>query len=136
MSTLEPNKTVDLQVQPKAEPDEPHTAFEPVKCPKCGAELVEVKVYCKEENSYNVSLGEESYGKQYLDWDLEDTSEGTCESSEVVCPKCKETLFTIKGDASNSEELKEFLRSGEVPLSPMAKAVGTMQGYGVAGEEG
>jgi predicted RNA-binding Zn-ribbon protein involved in translation (DUF1610 family) len=111
--SLKQKEQATLQVQPQAALDEEHSTC---KCPKCGEALTEVKVYCKEENSYDVSLGNNSYGKEFLDWDLQDVEYGTCESSDVICPECKELLFTIKGDSSDSEDLKEFLRTGEVPV--------------------
>ena len=110
--SLEQEKQVTLQVQPHAASDEPHT----VKCPNCDADISEVKVYCLEENSYRVSLAENSYGKELLDWTESDCVEGTCQYGDVECPNCQMIMFRIKGEPSDSEELKEFLRTGEVPV--------------------
>lgn len=110
-----------LQVQPQAVPDEAHITC---TCPKCGAALDYVKVYCNEENVYDVSLSEESYGKEFLDWSTSDVVEGTCKSNDIECPKCGEVLFSIKDEASNSEALKSFLKTGTLDIrDPAVTAV-------------
>jgi hypothetical protein len=76
------------------------------KCPKCHSEISYLNAYSLEENKQSVGLDPE---KEFLDYEVSETVDGTCQKMDFVCPECNEVLFTNNGDCEDDRVIK-FLK--------------------------
>jgi len=74
------------------------------ECPKCGAEIVTLAAFAKEESHYEVHF----HSDGFLDYDYQQCVEGSTTYTEFRCPRCREILFTAKD--TQPQEVIDFLR--------------------------
>ena len=79
------------------------------KCPKCDAEIDFLNAYSLEESKQDVYLDK---NKEFLEYDVSETVDGTCQKIDFCCPECGEVLFINKGDCEDKRVI-EFLKKKE-----------------------
>jgi phage FluMu protein Com len=78
-----------------------------VKCPKCGEVINHLVAFSLEENMQDVRLVDEE--SDWLDWDVSEPVELSCQKIDFTCPFCRAILFTNKGDDCDKRVI-EFLK--------------------------
>ena len=74
-------------------------------CPKCGAKIVTLAAFAKEESHYEVHF--DSDGS--LGYDYQQCVEFSTTHTDFKCPQCRETLFTAE-ENTQPQEVIDFLR--------------------------